>query len=75
MRLLHDEDSLSLSKSITVGIPRVLFYNTIGNYNFLIMEELGASLETLLQKSQEKKFSLKTVLQIGIQSVSKLLFN
>ena len=50
------------------GMPMVYLYGTEGDYNFLVMELLGPSLETLLN-SCGHKFSLKTTLMIADQMV------
>ena len=49
------------------GIPRIISYIEEGDYNIMIMELLGKSLEGLLKSSPEKKFSLKTVCLLGIE--------
>jgi casein kinase 1 len=46
------------------GLPRVVTSGTDGDYNYLVMDLLGLSLEDLFQKHQ-RKFSLKTVLMIA----------
>ena len=53
------------------GLPEIIAFKSAKDYNILIMELLGQSLETLFQ-SQEKKFSLKTVCMIGIQILDRI---
>ena len=53
------------------GLPEIIAFKSAKDYNILIMELLGQSLETLFQ-SQEKKFSLKTVGMIGIQILDRI---
>ena len=53
------------------GIPVVYAYKTENDYNILIMELLGPSLETLFQK-QNKNFSLKTTCMLGIQMLDRI---
>ena len=55
------------------GIPSVKSYGFSGNYNIMVMELLGKSLEDIFQ-SQQKKFSIKTVCMIGIQMLDRLEF-
>jgi len=51
------------------GIPKVIEFKESKKWNILIMEHLGMSLENLFKRCQ-KKFSLKTVLIIGLQIFS-----
>jgi casein kinase 1 len=60
----------------TKGIPKI--YNYFPNYklpwgiyNILVMQCLDASLENLFARCQ-RKFSLKTTLQIGIQMINRI---
>lgn len=60
----------------TKGIPKI--YNYFPNYklpwgiyNILVMQCLNSSLENLFDSCQ-RKFSLKTTLQIGIQMISRI---
>lgn len=52
-----------------VGIPGVKWYGEEGDYNVMVMELLGDSLEMLLQKCGGT-FSLKTVMQLADQVFS-----
>ena len=56
------------------GIPSIEFYKEEDNYNVMIMQLLGKSLEGLLKESNEKKLSLKTVSLIGIELIPILKF-
>lgn len=55
--------------SATVGIPSIKWCGTEGDYNVLVMELLGPSLEDLFNFCS-RKFSLKTVLLLADQLVS-----
>ena len=64
--------SLSNSLSLLVGIPSIKWCGTEGDYNVLVMELLGPSLEDLFNFCS-RKFSLKTVLLLADQLVSIIL--
>jgi serine/threonine protein kinase len=53
------------------GIAKMYDYGFERNQYFLVMELLGESLEDLVQ-AHGKKFSVSTVLQIGIQIIYRL---
>jgi serine/threonine protein kinase len=54
------------------GIPRIISYIEEGDYNIMIMELLGKSLEGLLKQSPGKKMSIKTVCLLGIEMLKIL---
>ena len=56
------------------GIPRIISYIEEGDYNIMIMELLGKSLEGLLKVSPDKKLSLKTVCLLGIEMLKILKY-
>ena len=56
---------------ILAGIPNVFSYGLEGEYNVMVMEYLGSSLEDLFVR-QQKKFSLKTTLMLAGQMVERL---
>lgn len=48
-----------------VGLPRLYYYASEGDYNVMVMDLLGPSLEDLFEYTR-RKFSLKCVLMIAI---------
>ena len=62
------------------GIPSVRWYGTEGDFNVMVMDMLGDSLETLRYALPKQKndqsiphaFSLKTVLMIGLQLLDRI---
>ena len=54
-----------------IGFPRILYYGTCGKYNALVMDLLGPNLEQLFI-AHNRRFSLKTILQIGIQLLKRI---
>ena len=61
LRVLQSED-----KTTDLGIPRVHYTGSEGDYNVMVMDLCGKSLESLFI-SNGKKFDLKTTLMIGYQ--------
>lgn len=53
-----------------VGIPNVHWFGVEGDYNVMVIDLLGPSLEDLFNYCK-RKFSLKTVLMLADQMVSK----
>ena len=58
-------------KHSDAGFPKVYYYNTEGQYNVLIMDLLGKSLEDLLQLCSGK-FTVKTVLMVAPQMLERI---
>ena len=53
------------------GIPGIMWYGVEGDYNVLVMDLLGPSLEDLLSFCN-KRLSLKTVLMLAEQMISRI---
>lgn len=63
--LLHD------SSVADKGIPNIYFCSTEGDYNIMVMDLLGSSLEDLFNTCN-RKFSLKTVLMLADQMIQRI---
>ncbi len=63
---LHSETSI-----LDHSFPQVIFFGSEQGKNFMIMELLGSSLEELFNRC-DRRFSLKTVLMIADQMISRV---
>jgi serine/threonine protein kinase len=55
------------------GIPQIKSYGYSGEYNVMVMELLGKSLEKLFQECN-KRFTIKTVCMLAIQMITRLQY-
>ncbi|RNE99154.1 casein kinase, partial [Trypanosoma rangeli] len=56
-----------------VGIPNILFYGVEGEFNVMVMDLLGPSLEDLFSFC-DRKLSLKTTLLLAEQMIARIEF-
>jgi serine/threonine protein kinase len=69
---MQKRDKLSqMTISTAVGIPDLKWSGTEGDYNVMIMEMLGASLEDLFGVCN-RSFKLKTVLMLADQMIDRV---
>ncbi len=70
-RCLLETEAYILSHLKAFGLPEIKIYGCNNDYNILIMELLGQSLENLFQ-AQNKSFSIKTACMLGIQMIDRI---
>jgi serine/threonine protein kinase len=68
---LHIESKFYKMMQGGVGIPHIKWCGSEGDYNVMVMELLGPSLEDLFNFCS-RKFSLKTVLLLADQLISRI---
>ncbi|XP_055849062.1 discs overgrown protein kinase [Episyrphus balteatus] len=68
---LHIESKFYKMMQGGIGIPRIIWCGSEGDYNVMVMELLGPSLEDLFNFCA-RRFSLKTVLLLADQMISRI---
>lgn len=59
---------------VIVGIPELRWYGTEGDFNIMVFELLGPSLEKLRRHTETKKLPFETVALLAVQLICRLEF-
>ena len=73
-RSLLESESKIMSYLKGPGIPKIYSYSIYNDYNIMVMQLLGKNLNSLLNKTKDKKLSLKTICMLGIEMVKILQY-
>ncbi|CAJ1014612.1 Protein kinase domain/Protein tyrosine kinase/Fungal protein kinase, putative [Leishmania lindenbergi] len=72
-RAIQVQHCKSLEDRIVVGIPQIYYFDSEGDYNIMVMEMCGPSLEDVFNYCH-RRFSLKTVLMIADQLLHRIQY-
>jgi serine/threonine protein kinase len=61
-----------MNKNMQTGFPRLIYHSSDKNYYYIVMDLLYACLKDLKDQQEERQFSIKTVVMIGIQMLQRL---
>jgi hypothetical protein len=68
-----DLQGIFLNNTFThIGLPALLGYGKVNHFEFMVMPLYGRTLKEIMlgqQSAEQRRFSLKTVCQIGLQLV------
>lgn len=70
---LHLEYGFYKQLGVYRGIPRIQYFGPCGEWNALVMDLLGPSLQKMLEKC-DGQFTLKTTVQLSVQMVCMMEF-
>ena len=73
-RSLLESESKIMTYLRGSGIPKIYFYSIYNEYNVMIMQLLGKNLNNLLNKTQERRLSIKTICMLGIEMIKILQY-
>ena len=73
-RSLLESESKIMSYLKGPGIPKIYSYTIYNDYSIMVMQLLGKNLNSLLNKTKEKRLSLKTICMLGIEMIKILKY-
>ena len=71
-RSLLESESKIMAYLKGKGIPKIYSYSIYNDYNIMVMQLVGKNLNSLLNRSENKKLSLKTICMLGIEMIKIL---
>jgi serine/threonine protein kinase len=73
-RSLLESESKIMRYLAGPGIPRIYLYSIYNDYNIMVMQLLGKNLNSLLNRTEDKQLSLKTICMLGIEMIKILQY-